>query len=128
MYCDTCVPAATVIGMRRGAPLPRSSSECAPGLTGRVSGVTPRSTPSMKSWAPGGFVVTISVPSVGTTAAGAMYRRAAGTPAAATATNTAAAASGHHLRVAAGFSLFLLDERQSRRRLKTKSRGAPAPA
>ena len=64
MYCDTCAPAVIVMGMRRGGPSPRSSSACAPGLSVTVSGVTPRSTPSTNSFAPGGFVVMISVPSL----------------------------------------------------------------
>jgi hypothetical protein len=104
MYCDACAPAVIVTGIRRGAPLPRSSSACGPGLSETVTGVTPRSTPSMNSCAPGGLVETLSVPSAGA-AAGAKNRRAAGTPAPASANNaSAAAAIGSLRREAAGFS------------------------
>ena len=64
MYCETWAPAVIVIGIRRGGPSPRSSIECAPGFSGTVTGVTPRSTPSTNSFAPGGFEFITSMPSV----------------------------------------------------------------
>src|SRR4051812_9976662 len=101
MYCETCAPAVIVIGIRRGAPSPRSSSECGPLFSDTVTGVTPRSTPSTNSLAPGGFEFMISVPSF-VTGAGETRRRAAGTPMPASArTATAAAANAQRFRVSA---------------------------
>src|SRR5262245_3814399 len=97
MYCESSAPAVTVIGINRGVPSPRSSSACVPGLSATESGVTPRSTPSTKTLAPGGFVLTVSVPSaVGAAAPLPPKWRTAGMPAPAIAMSaTAAAAIGH---------------------------------
>src|SRR5262245_36706768 len=97
MYCESSAPAVTVIGINRGVPSPRSSSACVPGLSATESGVTPRSTPSTNTLAPGGFVLTVSVPSaVGAAAPAPPKWRTAGMPAPAIAMSaTAAAAIGH---------------------------------
>ena len=62
MKWDTWAPAVMVTGTwRRSAPL-TSSTTCAPGVSVTVSGVMPRSVPSMNTGTLSGFVPISSVP------------------------------------------------------------------
>src|SRR5262245_18078530 len=88
-YCVASAPAATVTGITRGTPRPRSSIECDPGLSEARTGVLPLASPSINTWTPGGFVCTESDPSVG--AVGFLNARPAITTPSASATIASAA-------------------------------------
>src|SRR5207253_6846455 len=64
MYWDNCSPAATSSDIVRGSPAPRNSRTWVPGATVNLAGETPCVLPSRNTCAPGGFVVTTTVPVV----------------------------------------------------------------